>query len=92
MKLRTQRLMPFLIVVAFTFISFFFILITQTIVRAAQPMVAAGWYHTVGLHTDGTVVAVGRNEHGQLNIGDWTDIVQVSLTPLLFTLLYTDKE
>src|SRR4030042_1220641 len=40
--------------------------------------VAAGWYHTVGLRSDGTVVAVGYNGYGQCNVGNWTDIVQVS--------------
>ncbi len=42
------------------------------------PMVAAGWYHTVGLKSDGTVVAVGRNDYGQCNVGGWTDITQVA--------------
>ena len=41
------------------------------------PMAAAGWDHTVGLKSDGTVVAVGRNDHGQCNVGGWTDITQV---------------
>ena len=35
-------------------------------------------YHTVGLKSDGTVVAVGNNIDGQLNVGSWTDIVQVA--------------
>ena len=34
-------------------------------------MVAAGGYHTLGLKTDGTVVAVGWNEDGQCNVGSW---------------------
>jgi alpha-tubulin suppressor-like RCC1 family protein len=42
------------------------------------PMVAAGWYHTVGLKSDGTVVAVGYNDYGQCNLVGWTDIVQVA--------------
>ena len=41
-------------------------------------MVAAGFYHTVGLKADGTVVAVGENYLGQCNVGNWTDIVQVA--------------
>ena len=41
------------------------------------PMVAAGAYHTVGLESDGTVVAVGRNGDGQCNMTDWTSIEQV---------------
>ena len=33
--------------------------------------VAAGQEHTVGLKADGTVVAVGNNEDGQCDVGDW---------------------
>jgi heat shock protein HslJ len=43
-----------------------------------NPMVAAGGSHTVGLKSDGTVVAVGRNDNGQCNVGGWTDIIQVA--------------
>ena len=32
----------------------------------------------MGLKSDGTVVAVGWNDHGQCNVGDWTGIVQVA--------------
>ncbi|MGD2065040.1 MAG: hypothetical protein PVI95_01130, partial [Dehalococcoidia bacterium] len=42
------------------------------------PMVAAGFYHTVGLETDGTVLALGGNYLGQCNVIDWTDIIQVA--------------
>jgi hypothetical protein len=34
--------------------------------------------HTVGLTSDGTVVAVGGNDYRQCNVGQWTDIVQVA--------------
>ena len=34
--------------------------------------------HTVGLRTDGTVVAVGGNPEEQLNVSGWRDIVAVS--------------
>jgi len=37
----------------------------------------AGGYHTVGVEPDGTVVAVGRNDEGQCNVGGWTDIEAV---------------
>ena len=54
----------------------------QCIIRPGQPpehaMVAAGDYHTVGLKSDGTVVAVGMNDNGQCNLGDWTDITHVA--------------
>ncbi|MGN0803541.1 MAG: hypothetical protein ACI4MF_13195 [Candidatus Faecivicinus sp.] len=38
----------------------------------------AGVSITVGLKTDGTVVATGYNEDGRCNVGDWTNIVSVS--------------
>jgi alpha-tubulin suppressor-like RCC1 family protein len=40
--------------------------------------VAAGYWHTVGLKSDGTVVAVGYNYYGQCDVGGWTDIIQVA--------------
>lgn len=40
--------------------------------------VSAGDNHTVGLKADGTVVAVGKNEDGQCNVSDWTDIVSIA--------------
>lgn len=33
---------------------------------------------SIGLKNDGTVVATGENDYGQLNIGAWTDIIAVS--------------
>ena len=47
-------------------------------VVAVQPQVAAGITHTVGLKSDGTVIAVGGNSHGHCEVGSWTDIMQVS--------------
>ena len=44
----------------------------------ASPMVAAGAEHTVGLESDGTVVAVGDNYWGQCDVGGWTGITQVA--------------
>jgi len=41
-------------------------------------LVAAGHAHTVGLRSDGTVVAEGDNDYGQCNVGNWTDIIQVA--------------
>ena len=43
-------------------------------------MVAAGYFHTVGLRSHGTVVAVGYSyrHYGQCNVDDWTDITQVT--------------
>lgn len=44
----------------------------------SRERVSSGRYHTVGLKSDGTVVAVGDNTFGQCNVSDWTDIVAVS--------------
>jgi alpha-tubulin suppressor-like RCC1 family protein len=40
--------------------------------------VAAGTWHTVGLKSDGTVVAVGDNRFGECDVSNWTDITQVA--------------
>lgn len=39
--------------------------------------VSAGANHTVGLRSDGTVVATGSNEDGQCDVAAWTDIVAI---------------
>jgi alpha-tubulin suppressor-like RCC1 family protein len=41
-------------------------------------LVAAGYYNTVGLRSDGTVVAVGNNVYGQCDVGNWTSIEQIA--------------
>jgi len=46
--------------------------------RMNRPMVLCGWVCTVGLKKDGTVVAVGNNEHGQCDVSDWQDVVAIS--------------
>jgi alpha-tubulin suppressor-like RCC1 family protein len=54
------------------------VMATRTLAISAQPQVAAGAEHTVGLKSDGTVVAVGRNTVGQCDVGSWRDIVYVA--------------
>ena len=78
MKQKSQRLKSKLNLTAIIFALVFFILISQTAAQDAQPMVAAGGSHTVGLRSDGTVVAVGSNFAGQCNVSSWTDIMQVA--------------
>lgn len=39
--------------------------------------IAAGNGYVLGLHADGTVVAIGANEQGQCDVGDWSDIKQL---------------
>ena len=45
---------------------------------ARRETVSAGEGHTVGVKSDGTVVAVGSNAYGQCDVEDWTDIIAVS--------------
>jgi len=52
--------------------------ISGTCSSIAAPMVAAGYYHVVGLKSNGTVVAAGGNDEGQCNVGTWTNIKQVA--------------
>ena len=52
--------------------------ITANFKFECNPMVAAGWHHTVGLKSDGTLVAVGYNGFGQCEVGGWTEITQVA--------------
>lgn len=44
--------------------------------------ISGSFKHVVGLKEDGTVVAVGQNEYGQLNVGDWKDVVDVFATEM----------
>ncbi len=47
--------------------------------RGALPTgrLAVGFYHTVGLKSDGTVLAVGRSDEGQCNVTGWTDVTAI---------------
>lgn len=46
--------------------------------RKKEVTVSAGPYHTVGLKTDGTVVAMGGNNYGQCDVSSWTGIAAVN--------------
>ena len=48
---------------------------------AVRSTIAAGSRHTVGLRSDGTVVAVGNNSFGQCGVSGWTDIVSIAAGP-----------
>ena len=43
-------------------------------VLAVQPQAAVGYHHTVGLKSDGTVVAIGDNRGGQSDVTGSTGI------------------
>lgn len=40
--------------------------------------IASSGRHTVGLKSDGTVIAVGNNDDGQCDVSEWTDIIKIS--------------
>ena len=39
--------------------------------------ITAGRGYTVGLRKDGTVVAVGLNDNGQCDLGDWKNVASI---------------
>ena len=40
--------------------------------------ISAGQYHTVGIRSDGSVVACGMNDEGQCDVTDWAKIVAIA--------------
>ncbi len=54
--------------------------ISGDIDTASNPIaqISAGTMHTIILNSDGTVTAVGSNDHGQCNVTSWTDITQIA--------------
>jgi hypothetical protein len=47
-------------------------------VHFVKPQLAAGYYHTLGLGSIGTVVATGQNSDDQSEVTGWSDIAQVA--------------
>lgn len=46
---------------------------------AVRESLDGSWYHTVGLKSDGTVVASGGKDYGQLAVNGWKNIVAISV-------------
>ncbi len=67
-----KKFIVYLVAILFSF------LFWQVSIVSAKVMVAVGTYHTVGLKSDGMVVAVGDNSVGQCDVCSWTDIKQVA--------------
>mgnify|MGYP002064130178 CR=1 FL=1 len=57
--------------IVLTLVTLLFLQGTQTSALAGQPQVAAGYENTMGVKSDGTVVAVGDNRSGQNNFFKW---------------------
>lgn len=55
---------------------------SQAVLEASKSLpngrIAAGSRHTVGLQSDGTVVATGENTYGQTNVSTWSSVIQVA--------------
>ena len=71
MKEKSNHLKSILNAIAIALVVPLFILTSQTSSLALQPHVAAGGLHTVGVRSDGTVVAVGRNYYSQCDVRSW---------------------
>lgn len=54
----------------------------EAVEETPAAMVSAGTKHSVYVHTDGTVVAVGNNAVGQCDVGTWKDITKVVSGPV----------
>ena len=50
----------------------------EPLCHTTTPQIAAGSLHALGLRACGSVLAVGDDDDGQLQVGDWSDIVQVA--------------
>lgn len=48
-------------------------------IAIVQNVLARGNYHTVGVKSDGSVIAVGDNKFGQCNVSSWYDIIAVAV-------------
>jgi len=48
--------------------------------KSAIPKVVSGMRHTVGLKSDGRVLAVGYNDNGQTNVFDWVMVSPDEIT------------
>ncbi len=51
---------------------------TECIRSFHSQTISAGYFYTVGLKSDGTVVAVGYNDGGQCDVSSWEDIIAIS--------------
>ena len=49
-----------------------------TVTGSENATVSAGGTHTVGIKSDGTVIAVGNNGDGQCDVSGWSNIVTIS--------------
>ncbi|TDK61750.1 DUF5011 domain-containing protein [Bacillus salipaludis] len=53
-------------------------LLTRDEAKKYEGMIAAGQITTIGLKSDGTVMAIGGDYQGRTDVGDWSNITQVA--------------
>ena len=53
-------------------------------------IVSAGYFHTVGLKKNGSVVACGSNDKGQCDVGKWKNVIQIVATDYNTAALLSD--
>lgn len=75
-KRRFEKSVGYILASALT--TLFAFLTLSSNAEAVQPQIAAAGFQTLGLKSDGTVVAAGNNHMDTMNVGSWTDIIQVS--------------
>jgi alpha-tubulin suppressor-like RCC1 family protein len=52
--------------------------LTVNVIWYGLPMIKAEQYHSLGLKADGTAVAVGWNDWGEIDVSSWTNIIAIS--------------
>ena len=55
-----------------------------------KPAIALGDSHTIGLRSDGTVIATGDNSNGQCNVKEWTNVISISASGDLTAAVRSD--
>ena len=65
--------------------------IQKNVPKIIRPTIQCGTYYTVGLKSDGTVVANGNNGNGECDVSDWEDIVAIAAGGLYTVGLKSDR-
>lgn len=55
-----------------------YIALTENRKQLRDGAIATGFYHTVGLKKDGSVLSCGSNDRGQCDTGAWSNVVQIA--------------
>ena len=55
-----------------------YLILTENRSRLKDGSVAVGFFHTVGLKNDGTVLSCGNNEQSQCDTNSWKNVIQIA--------------